>query len=181
MARVPEHSARLEHVERRGDRRGDRARDRAAEGTLRGCDVAARSDEPFELLIDRELDEGEGDLARDGDAQPTVKGQRTALERDAADGGAQARKLANLHPLLHDNGRIAQYAARRRADARGRRVRHPVWHLVTLAGRLPLYQHRACELIRAKEEGASGSGARSGGGHAGVEVAVAAGRAKTEW
>ena len=104
-----------------------------------------------------------------------------ALERDAADGGAQARKLANLHPLLHDNGRIAQYAARRRADARGRRVRHPVWHLVTLAGRLPLYQHRACELIRAKEEGASGSGTRSGGGHAGVEVAVAAGRAKTEW
>lgn len=210
-----QHDPRLHHIQRRRDARGHSARYAPVQRALPRADLRppARpvlfppppaAAPALEGLPQRELDDGEGHLAHDGDAPAAVQLAPDAGGADGAvlpeDGaqrrGARAAVVPRLRALLDDLGGHAHGARGDLAQARGRHVleglhpraappaapshRSPYCHshaVVVVVEPPPparARQHVLDALVGAEEEGGAGRGAHDGGAHAAVHAAEAA-------
>lgn len=190
-ALLGQHDPRLEHVERRRRRGGHASRQAAVDGALPGRDVppvvATPAAPSLHGLPQRELDDGEGHLAEDGDApaavqlaphgeEPPSRGRVPA--EDVAQGlCGGAAVVAGLGALLDDLGGHAHGAGGDFAEAGGSHVREDISRYptsviscVVAISSYSLAEEALCGFVGAEEEGRAGSRSDDGGADAAVDA-----------
>mmetsp|Transcript_4688 Transcript_4688/g.13356 ORF Transcript_4688/g.13356 Transcript_4688/m.13356 type:complete len:340 (+) Transcript_4688:189-1208(+) len=165
-----EHEPRLDHVQRRRDGRRERAGDAAAERGLVGPQLPGGlrgGPDLLEVLVERELDEREGDLARDGAAVAAPESEHALGIQHVPQRPLRRREHVRLHALLDYLRRHAHHAGGHLAEARGGHVRDGR----RLHSRLEVLLRR---LVAHEEERRAGGAAHGGGANALEEPVEAA-------
>ncbi|KAG7822602.1 hypothetical protein KL909_003767 [Ogataea angusta] len=131
---LAQHEPRLEQVERRGRGRSHATSHRPAHGSPGRRQRAVGAPQRLEVLVQRELDDRERDLAHDRGAPPAVETVQDALSRNVAEDVAQClcrgAELHRLGPLLDHLGGDSHHARGDLSARRGAHVRHGGWGAV---------------------------------------------------